>query len=107
MIKTQWVIDGPDGTDFELDGHRFGSSDEGAPMMCNITCRSVGRHLHIEYCRTSPSDVCNEPGTQHIIERLVPDPKMPKDWITHDLYWKRLGPSLFFTYHIAKKDTNN
>ena len=27
----------------------------------------------------------------HIKERLVPNPDQAKDWITHELYWRRMG----------------
>ena len=93
MARTQWAVDGPDGTVFELDGHKFGSNDEGAPMMCNLVCRNMGRHLHIDYCRTAPGDQCNEPETKHICEKMAPNPDKPKDWITHNLFWRRLGTS--------------
>ena len=33
MSKTQWTVDGPDGTVVELDGRKFGSNDSGAPML--------------------------------------------------------------------------
>lgn len=97
MARTQWAIDGPDGTVFELDGHKFGSSDDGAPMMCNLVCRNMGRHLHIDYCRTTAGNACNQAETNHIAERMVPNPDQAKDWITHNLYWRRLGGIPCFT----------
>jgi hypothetical protein len=33
MSRTRWAVDGPDGTTVELDGRKFGASDEGAPML--------------------------------------------------------------------------
>ena len=33
MSKTQWAIDGPDGTVLEVDGRKFASNDDGAPML--------------------------------------------------------------------------
>ncbi|KAJ3570940.1 hypothetical protein NP233_g4078 [Leucocoprinus birnbaumii] len=71
MSKTRWAIDGPDGTVMELNGRRFGSNDEGAPMMCNLRCGG--------------------PDHEHIPARLEPNPDKPKDWISHKLYWRRSG----------------
>ena len=88
MSRTRWVIDGPDGTSLELEGHKFSSNDDGAPMLCNLVCTSMGRHVHIDYCRGDP---CDNPETHHINERMVPNPDQPKDWITHGLHWRRMG----------------
>ncbi|KAI0250888.1 hypothetical protein BJV78DRAFT_1154831 [Lactifluus subvellereus] len=63
MSRTRWAIDGPDGTSLELEGRKFSSSDDGAPMLCNL----------------------------HIDEIMVPNPDQPKDWITHGLHWRRMG----------------
>ncbi|KAI0297435.1 hypothetical protein BC826DRAFT_166673 [Russula brevipes] len=88
MSRTRWAIDGPDGTSLELEGRKFSSNDDGAPMLCNLVCTSMGRHVHIDYCRGDP---CDNPETQHINERMVPNPDEPKDWITHGLHWRRMG----------------
>ncbi|PCH41519.1 hypothetical protein WOLCODRAFT_163166 [Wolfiporia cocos MD-104 SS10] len=91
MSKTQWAIDGPDGTSVELDGRKFATSDEGAPMLCSLFCRSMGRHLHIDWCRTDPGDVCSGPDHEHIKTRMQPHPQREKDWVNHSLYWRRTG----------------
>jgi hypothetical protein len=83
MTQTQWVVDGPDGTTLELGGRKFSSKDEGAPMMCNLVCTSMGRHVHIDYCRTDESGPCFGAEVQHINERMTPNPTKPKDAITH------------------------
>ncbi len=88
MSRTRWAIDGPDGTSLELEGRRFSSNDDGAPMLCNLVCTSMGRHVHINYCRGDP---CDNPEAQHINERMTPNPDQPKDWITHGLHWRRMG----------------
>ncbi|KAI9460718.1 hypothetical protein F5148DRAFT_1377366 [Russula earlei] len=88
MSRTRWAIDGPDGTSLELEGRKFSSNDDGAPMLCNLVCTSMERHVHIDYCRGCP---CDNPELQHINERMVPNPDMPKDWITHGLHWRRMG----------------
>jgi hypothetical protein len=91
MSRTRWAIDGPDGTSLELEGRKFSSNDDGAPMLCNLVCTSMGRHVHIDYCRGDP---CDNPEAQHINERMVPNPDQPKDWITHGLHWRRMGKTV-------------
>jgi len=91
MTETRWSIEGSDGTGIELEGRKFSSDDEGAPMMCNLICSSMGRHVHIEYCRTEEGEACSGDEIQHINARMIPDPDKPKDSITHRLYWSRMG----------------
>jgi len=91
MTQTRWAIDGPDDAGLELEGRRFSSNDEGAPMMCNFVCSSLGRHVHIDYCRARENARCDGAEVQHINARMVPDPDRRKDAITHSLYWRRLG----------------
>jgi len=91
MTQTRWAVDGPDGTTLELGGRRFSSNDEGAPMMCNLVCTSMGRHVHIDYCRTEQGGRCDGAEVQHMNERITPDPDKAKDAITHSLHWRRMG----------------
>jgi hypothetical protein len=91
MIQTRWTVDGPDGIDVELGGRKFSSNDDGGPMMCNLVCSSLGRHVHIDYCRSEGSAGCSADELQHIRARTIPDPDKPKDAITHNLYWRRMG----------------
>jgi hypothetical protein len=93
MTRTRWAVDGPDGTSLELGGRKFSSNDEGAPMMCNLGCSSMERHVHITYCRVTDGGPCYGAEVQHINERLTPNPDKPKDAITHKLYWRRMGAS--------------
>ncbi|KAG2040496.1 hypothetical protein BDR03DRAFT_948927 [Suillus americanus] len=44
MSSSRWAVDGPDNTGLEVEGRRFSSNDEGAPMMCNLVCQTLGRH---------------------------------------------------------------
>jgi hypothetical protein len=88
MSRTRWAIDGAEGNSIELDGRKFSSNDDGAPMLCNLVCTSMGRHVHIDYCRGDPHD---NPEVLHINERMVPNPDQDKDWITHGLHWRRSG----------------
>jgi hypothetical protein len=91
MSKTRWAVDGPDGTILELNGRKFGSDDDGAPMMCNLVCQEMGRHVHVDYCRADNAVSCNGPEVQHLKTRMTPNPARAKDWISHSLFWKRTG----------------
>ncbi|KAH8979281.1 hypothetical protein EDB92DRAFT_1980226 [Lactarius akahatsu] len=94
MTETRWAVDGPDDASLEFGGHKFSSNDEGAPMMCSLVCSSMGRHIHIDYCRAD-ADVngpCDAAEVQHINDRIVPEPGKPKDAVTHSLYWQRTDP---------------
>ncbi|TFY78519.1 hypothetical protein EWM64_g5492, partial [Hericium alpestre] len=91
MSQTRWAIDGPDGTVVELEGRKFSANDEGAPMMCNLVCLSLGRHAHIDYCRTEEGTLCDGPDIHHIHTRMLPNPDRAKDYITHALHWRRMG----------------
>jgi len=102
MTQTRWAVDGPDGASLELGGRKFSSNDEGAPMMCNLVCSSMGRHVHIDYCRADRNGPCDSVGVQHINDRMLPDPDKPKDAVTHSLYWRRMG-----SLHAAFLDTSS
>ena len=91
MSRTQWAIDGPAGTILELNNRKFGVADEGAPMMCNMICQSMGRHVHIDYCRATVDAPCRDAEIHHITTRMSPNPQIPKDFITHSLFWRRSG----------------
>jgi hypothetical protein len=99
MTQTRWAVDGPDEASLELGGRRFSSNDDGAPMMCNLVCSSMGRHVHIDYCRAVPGIPCDGPDVQHNPKRMIPNPDKPKDCITHSLYWRRMGVSSM-PFHI-------
>jgi hypothetical protein len=93
MTQTRWAVasDNADETGLEIEGRRFSSNDEGGPMMCNQVCSSMGRHVHIDYCRTEDNTSCEGAELQHIEKRMVPNPQRPKDAVTHSLYWRRMG----------------
>ncbi|KAI5998963.1 hypothetical protein F5J12DRAFT_784806 [Pisolithus orientalis] len=66
MSSTRWIVDeSDDAAALEVEGRKFSTDDEGAPMMCNLI--------------------------EHIAKRLLPDPDRPKDYITHSLFWKKSG----------------
>ncbi|KAI9453845.1 hypothetical protein BJY52DRAFT_1225384 [Lactarius psammicola] len=91
MTQTRWAVDGPDGTSLELGGRKYSSNDEGAPMMCNLVCSSLGRHVHVDYCRAAEGGTCDGAEVQHLGARISPNPDRQKDWITHGLTWRRMG----------------
>ncbi|KIO11026.1 hypothetical protein M404DRAFT_127237 [Pisolithus tinctorius Marx 270] len=93
MSRTRWTVDGPDDAAvLEIEGRRFSTNDEGAPMMCNLVCQAMGRHAHIDYCRSDEEAACiGNDEIQHIMKRLRPNPDRPKDYVTHNLIWKRSG----------------
>jgi len=91
MSKTRWsLIDGLEDASLEIEGRRFSSNDEGAPMMCNIVCQAMGRHVHISPCRAHDPAACDgNDQIQHIRKRLHPNPYDPKDFVTRNLFWRK------------------
>ncbi|KAF8261846.1 hypothetical protein EI94DRAFT_1705222 [Lactarius quietus] len=89
MSQTRWVVDESEGTGLEIGGNKFSSTDHGGPMLCNLVCKSMGRHAHVDICRGFDS---HNSKTQHITARIPPNPDQDKDWITHALHWLRMGP---------------
>ena len=88
----------------ELNGRRFGNEDEGAPMLCNLFCKEMGRHVHVDYCRTSRREQCRGEGISHVHARMKPEPDAPKDWITHNLFWKRTGEKSIPSLSVSFED---
>ena len=96
MSRAKWSVEGPEDIAFEVNGHKFATNDDGIPIMCNIHCSDLGRHVHVDYCRSENPASCSGAEIQHLSARMQPDPDKPKDLITHSLYWKRMGtPSGF------------
>ncbi|KAF8306077.1 hypothetical protein DL93DRAFT_2172249 [Clavulina sp. PMI_390] len=91
MEQTTWTLDGDDDAVREIQGRKFSSGDSGAPMLCSMVCKELGRHAHIAYCRSSNPRACSDREIQHITKRMAPEPHRAKDWITHNLYWARAG----------------
>jgi hypothetical protein len=53
MSRTRWAVDGPDGTAVELDGRKFGASDEGAPMLVSLITDII--YITISFANSSAS----------------------------------------------------
>lgn len=90
MTETQWLIEGPaESASYQIQEHKYGSGDRGSTMLCSVICSQQGRHVHVDYCRSSDPKDCGGADHQHIQERILPQPDIPKDWISHKLYWER------------------
>ena len=96
MSRVKWLVEGQEGATLEANGQKFATNDDGAPMMCNLYCADLGRHVHVDYCRSANPVSCSGAEVQHISTRVQPNPERAKDWITHDLHWKRMGVPLRF-----------
>lgn len=90
MQKAIWSIEGSEGSTIEMEGHRFGAQESGAPQLCFMVCKHLGRHAHVDLCRNSPA-YCQEADSEHALERILPEPDVPKDWVSHRLHWARMG----------------
>lgn len=92
MSHARWVFDGPDDVPLEIEGRRFSTNDEGTPMMCNLVCSTLGRHVHVDYCRADNETVCTgSEELNHIARKIQPNAHQPKDVLTHAIFWKRSG----------------
>lgn len=88
MSSTKWMVEGDEDGTFEHDGRRYATGDSGAPMLCSQLCRSLGRHVHIDQCRTDEEETCQLTGVQHINSQNGSE---RRDWVTHALFWERSG----------------
>ncbi|CAG8553504.1 2166_t:CDS:2 [Acaulospora colombiana] len=96
MSQTEWVIEGDDDATLELEGRKYATGDSGAPMLCSMLCKTLGRHAHIDTCRADDPANCSDAGVEHIKQKNGPG---NHDWITHRLFWARSGDE-------HDKDTN-
>jgi hypothetical protein len=95
VSQTRWAIEDLKGNCVESRGLKL---NQGAPpLLCNLVCRALGRHVHIDYCRGDPHD---NPEVLHTNERMDPNPDQAKDWITHGLYWRRMGELIVQTFRL-------
>ncbi|KAF8341339.1 uncharacterized protein EI90DRAFT_2905822 [Cantharellus anzutake] len=97
MEQTSWSFEGDDSTTREVAGRKFSTGDSGAPMYCNMFCKELGRHAHIDFCRAPRNGRCTDDTVEHIAARMNPEPNRDKDWITHASYWARTVFQTTFT----------
>ena len=94
MSKTRWALEGTDDSALEIDGHRFAANDTGAPMLCGSVCEAQGRHVHIDNCRAATASECSGNEIEHLSARISPHADIPKDAVSHAVFWKRTGKYL-------------
>ncbi|GBB83177.1 hypothetical protein RclHR1_00010059 [Rhizophagus clarus] len=87
---TQTEFAGED-NEFEYAGHKLRVGDRGIFVLCNLFCKDLGRHRHIDYCQNEENCKFENQNIQHINENVSPNPDQPKDFISHKLYWERTG----------------
>ena len=51
-----------------------------------MVCKDLGRHIHIDYCRTQHGEICSGAGIEHIDQPLQPHPNRAKDFLSSGEY---------------------
>ena len=90
MSNTAWLIHGDNEDTVEVEGRKYAAGDSGAPMLCSLVCKSLGRHIHVGTCRSVDGDgACGGgSGIQHMDH---PNRDTKEDWISHRVFWERNG----------------
>ncbi|KAG8834731.1 hypothetical protein FRC17_007455 [Serendipita sp. 399] len=88
MENSEWLIEGSEDAILELQGRIYGTGDSGAPMLCSMVCKSLGRHVHISRCRAEDAESCNDPDVEHVEQKNA---LVEYDWISHKTFWARSG----------------
>jgi len=103
MSNTVWFVHGDDDGTVEVEGRKYAAGDSGAPMLCNMVCKSLRRHIHVDSCRADDDGVCGGgPGVQHIDDTTSPE---KQDLISHRLFWDRSGRRHFSTRPRQRLDS--
>jgi hypothetical protein len=102
MSKTEWLVDGDNDAALDLDGRRYASGDSGAPMLCSLLCKTMGRHVHVAGCRAEDPEQCFGEGIEHVQRNEGAEAQEELDWITHRLFWARSGE-----YHITNEKSSH
>jgi hypothetical protein len=102
MEQTTWFLE-EEREGIEVGGHKYGSGDSGAPMLCSLVCKSLGRHAHITDCIAGENGQCaGGAEMQHVKPTRQVVRGVAKDWVTHNLYWKKSGQ--YFNSYLAFRD---
>ena len=90
MSNAIWFVHEEKNGIVEVEGRKYSSGDSGSPVLCSLVCKSLGRHIHIDKCRSAGvHGVCSGgPGVQHISD---PRGNRKEDLISHRVFWKRTG----------------
>ncbi|CAG8499822.1 1587_t:CDS:10 [Acaulospora colombiana] len=88
MVQTEFTAENDE---FEYGGHKLKIGDQGTFVLCNLHCKELGRHRHIDYCQNE--EICKlnsnqSTDLQHINGRVHPNPDNPKDFISHHFFWE-------------------
>lgn len=88
MSNAIWFVHGND-DEIHVEGRRYAAGDSGAPLMCSQVCKSLGRHIHIDTCRSGEAGECGGGlGFQHIPNSTG---RTQEDLVTHRVFWQRSG----------------
>ena len=89
MSNAIWFIHGNDDDEINVEGRRYAAGDSGAPLLCSLVCKSLGRHIHVDPCRSNEAGVCGGgSGVQHIPDSTR---RAREDLVTHRVFWQRSG----------------
>lgn len=104
MEQTTWFLE-EERENIEVGGHKYGSGDSGAPMLCSLVCKSMGRHVHLADCIAGERGQCAG-GTEveHISAARRNSTRGAMDWVTHSLYWKKSGEIIIFCRFVRHTD---
>ena len=119
MEQTKWFLE-EETAGIEVGGHKYGSGDSGAPMLCSLVCKSMGRHAHVADCVAGEDGGCaggsevehiattRKHGVNDLMDWISYNPHRKKsiscavDWVSHNLHWKKSGswsqPSISCNY---------
>ena len=93
MSNAVWFVHGEHDGTVEVEGRKYAAGDPGDPMLCSLVCKSLGRHIHVDTCRSSSGGgACGGgPGIQHTND---PDSNENEDLISHRVFWGRSGEEM-------------
>ena len=91
MEQTKWFSE-EETERVEVGGNKYGSGDFGAPVLCSLVCKSMGRHTHVVDCVAGEDGGCSGGSElEHIATTRKHVAKGSTDWVSHNLYWKKSG----------------
>ena len=90
MEQTTWFLE-DEKEGIEVGGHKYGSGESGAPMLCSLVCKSMGRHVHIADCIAGEHGQCAGGAEVEHLATTRRNGTKAMDWVTHNLYWRKSG----------------